>query len=312
MTSRDFVALGTASQVPTRHRNHNGYFLRWDETGFLFDPGEGTQRQMILAGVRASRIHHICITHFHGDHCLGLAGVLQRISLDAVPHEVYVHYPASGEVFFQRLRRASIYQDHAHIVPCPFDADGVLHKGDDWTLSTARLSHTVPSWGFRIQEDDGHQLDPALLAAAGVRGPAVGRLIRDGVVSIDQQTVRLQDVSRVRHGQSMVLLMDTRPCEGASRLAQNADLLVCESTYLETETAEAWERGHMTAAQAATLAHDAQARRLVLTHFSQRHPDVQAFLDEATPIHADVVAVQDGDSVPVPRREPRPHHSPTP
>ncbi|HWM97084.1 MAG TPA: MBL fold metallo-hydrolase, partial [Streptosporangiaceae bacterium] len=79
MSNRELVVLGTASQVPIRRRNHNGYFLRWDAEGLLFDPGEGTQRQMQFAGVAASQISRICITHFHGDHCLGLPGVLQRM-----------------------------------------------------------------------------------------------------------------------------------------------------------------------------------------------------------------------------------------
>ena len=89
-SSRVFIALGTSSQVPTRQRNHNGYFVRWDASGLLFDPGEGTQRQMIFANVSASAITHILITHFHGDHCLGLAGILQRLSLDRVPHTVRI------------------------------------------------------------------------------------------------------------------------------------------------------------------------------------------------------------------------------
>ena len=79
MSQRELVVLGTASQAPTRSRNHNGYFLRWDSDGLLFDPGEGTQRQMLFAGVTASQVTRICITHFHGDHCLGLPGVLQRM-----------------------------------------------------------------------------------------------------------------------------------------------------------------------------------------------------------------------------------------
>ena len=81
---REFVALGTASQVPTRTRNHNGYVLRWDGEGLLFDPGEGTQRQMIHAGVPATQITRICLTHVHGDHCFGLPGVLSRMALDGV------------------------------------------------------------------------------------------------------------------------------------------------------------------------------------------------------------------------------------
>src|SRR5436190_18449957 len=109
MSARELVVLGTASQVPTRYRNHNGYLLRWDEEGLLFDPGEGTQRQMIHAEVAATAVTRVCITHFHGDHCLGLAGVSQRISLDGAPHLVHAYYPSSGQVFYERLRHASIY-----------------------------------------------------------------------------------------------------------------------------------------------------------------------------------------------------------
>ena len=105
MSNRELVVLGTASQAPTRSRNHNGYFLRWDDEGLLFDPGEGTQRQMLFAGVTASQITRICITHFHGDHCLGLPGVLARMSLDRVPHPVEVCYPAgSGGRLLRRGR----------------------------------------------------------------------------------------------------------------------------------------------------------------------------------------------------------------
>ena len=111
VSNRELVVLGTASQAPTRSRNHNGYFLRWDDEGLLFDPGEGTQRQMLFAGVTASQITRICITHLHGDHCLGLPGVLARMSLDRVPHPVEVCYPAGSREVFGRLRHASLFRD---------------------------------------------------------------------------------------------------------------------------------------------------------------------------------------------------------
>ena len=111
MADRELVVLGTASQSPTRSRNHNGYLLLWDEEGLLFDPGEGTQRQMLFAGVTASRITRICITHFHGDHCLGLPGVLARMSLDRVPHPVEACYPAQNQEVFTRLRHAALFRD---------------------------------------------------------------------------------------------------------------------------------------------------------------------------------------------------------
>src|SRR5438046_8562906 len=116
MAAREVILLGTSSQVPTRARNHNALFLRWDEYGILFDPGEGTQRQMIRAGLTATQITHIAITHFHGDHCLGLAGIIQRLSLDRVTHPVEVIYPQSGQVFFERLRHASSFYEVATLI----------------------------------------------------------------------------------------------------------------------------------------------------------------------------------------------------
>src|SRR3954452_7904984 len=104
MSTREFVVLGTASQAPTRSRAHNGYLLRWDGEGILFDPGEGTQRQFTHAGVSATAVTRICITHFHGAHGLGLPGMIMRLALDGGRLPVPVHYPASGEEYFQRLR----------------------------------------------------------------------------------------------------------------------------------------------------------------------------------------------------------------
>jgi len=301
MSTRELVVLGTASQVPTRHRNHNGYLLLWDGVGVLFDPGEGTQRQMVRAGVSASQIHHVCITHFHGDHCLGLAGIIQRISLDGVPHEVSIHYPGSGQAYFDRLRHASIFLDRSHLRPCPIERSGVVFDGA-FRIEARALEHTVPCFGYRVSEPDGITMIPEALAARGIRGRAVRTLIDEGRLRTDDGVVELADVSVRRRGQSFALAMDTRRCDAAVRLARGVDLLVAESTYLRTHQKEATERGHMTATDAALVARDAGVRRLVLTHFSQRHPRVEDFLHEARGIHGDVIAARDGDRVDVPPR----------
>ena len=302
MSSREFIALGTASQVPTRYRNHNAYFLRWDDHGLLFDPGEGTQRQMTFSGLAASQLNRIFITHFHGDHCLGLAGLVQRISLDSVTHPVHIHYPASGQVYFDRLRRASIFHDKSDIRPAPIKAEGVLFEEEKFTVSTRKLKHGVPSWGFRLKEHDGRRMLPKKLAELGLRGPMVGDLLREGTVVHDGRTISVNEVSEARPGQVFAFVMDTRICDNAFALAEGADLLVCESTYLSSEENEAIARGHMTAAQAARIAKESGARKLVLTHFSQRYPDSRAFVDEAREIFDNVVAVSDGDLVKVPKR----------
>jgi ribonuclease Z len=308
MSIREAVFLGTASQVPTRTRNHNAVFLFWDDLGILFDPGEGTQRQMIHAGIAATQITHVAITHFHGDHCLGLAGVVQRLSLDRVAHPVEVVYPRSGQVYFERLRHASIFYDAATIVPRPVEgppgeALEVTRRGAVRLLACP-LEHGVDCYGYRLQEDDGRRMVPELLEQAGVRGAAVGLLQRKGEITVGGKTVRLEEVSVARPGQGFALVMDTRPCAGAARLARGADLLVCESTYLNGEAQEAHDHYHMTAVDAADLAREAGVRRLALTHFSQRYASGAPFAEEAAPIHPDVVAADDLTRVPLPRRAP--------
>ncbi|MEU9383352.1 ribonuclease Z [Streptomyces sp. NPDC048279] len=300
MSVRELVVLGTASQVPTRHRNHNGYLLRWDGEGILFDPGEGTQRQMLRAGAAAHDLNRICVTHFHGDHCLGLAGVIQRINLDKVPHPVTAHYPKSGRRFFDRLRYATAYRETVGITEAPVDADGDLAVTPSYTLQARKLSHPVESYGYRLVEPDGRRMLPDRLAAHGVKGPDVGRLQRDGVLG----DVTLDQVSEVRRGQRFAFVMDTRLCEGVYALAEDCDLLVIESTFLDEDAPLAAEHGHLTAGQAAAVARDAGVRHLVLTHFSQRYPQPEEFERQARAagFEGELTVAYDLLRVPVPKR----------
>ncbi|OKJ10376.1 ribonuclease Z [Kitasatospora sp. CB01950] len=304
MSQRELVVLGTASQVPTRHRNHNGYLLRWDGEGLLFDPGEGTQRQMLQAGVTATGITRIAVSHFHGDHCLGLPGVVQRINLDRVPHPVDAYYPASGQLFFDRLRHASVYHATADLRERPIAGPGPLEApGAPFELSAVRLSHPVESFGYRLTEPDGVRLRPERLRELGLRGPLVGQLQRDGRVEVDGRTVLLAEVAERRPGQRFAFVMDTRLCDGVAELAEGADLLAIEATFLEADAALAEEHGHLTAAQAARVAAEAGVRRLVLTHFSQRYPDLEAHRVEAEKhFDGEVVIAEDLARIPVPTR----------
>jgi len=312
MTGRQFIVLGTASQAPTRHRHHNSYALRWDEHLLLFDPGEGTQRQCIHAGVAIARADAVCVTHFHGDHCLGLPGVIQRRALDnrsaasaesAPLGPLPIVFPAEGLPYFERLRTATIFHDSSEAFPVAVEDDGpVLDLGPTAKLSARRLEHRVPTFGYRIDEPDGVRLNADALAARGITGPDVGRLVERGVIETDRGTVGIDDVTEPKPGQSMAFVMDTGRCRAAEELASGVDLLVCESTFLESEAELAARFGHLTARQAATIARDAGARRLVLTHFSARHADSRVFGDEASGVHDDVVVAADLLAVPVPPR----------
>ncbi|MFD3546390.1 ribonuclease Z [Streptomyces sp. NPDC058655] len=302
MSVREFVVLGTASQVPTRHRNHNGYLLRWDGQGILFDPGEGTQRQMLRAGVAAHDINRICVTHFHGDHSLGLAGVIQRINLDRVPHPVTAHYPASGQQFFDRLRYATAYRETVALREEPVAGGGVLAREDSYTLEARPLSHPVESFGYRLTEPDGRRMVPELLARHGIKGPDVGRLQREGRLG----ETTLDMVSETRTGQRFAFVMDTRLCDGVAELAAGCDMLVIESTFLDEDVRLATDHGHLTAGQAARVAREAGVRHLVLTHFSQRYSDPSEFERQARAagFEGELTVAADLARVPMPRRGP--------
>ncbi|SCL19389.1 RNAse Z [Micromonospora rhizosphaerae] len=300
---RELVVLGTASQAPTRHRNHNGYLLRWDDEVLLFDPGEGSQRQMLHTGISATDLTRICVTHFHGDHCLGLPGVIQRLSLDRVPHPVAAHFPAGGAEYFARLRHASSFYETAELRPEPVDADGQRFATRVGTLEARRLRHPIETYGYRLIEPDGRRMVPEKLSAYGIAGPAVGELLRVGHLDLDGRRVTRDEVSVTRPGQRFAFVMDTGLCDAVYALAELADLLVIESTFLESEAALAADVGHLTAAQAARVAAESGVRRLMLTHFSQRYADAGRFADEARQhFDGNLVIAEDLMTVQVPPR----------
>ncbi|RKS72019.1 RNAse Z [Actinomadura pelletieri DSM 43383] len=308
MSVRELIVLGSASAVPTKARNHNGYLLRWDGHGLLFDPGEGTQRQMSHAGVSANDVTWICVTHFHGDHCLGVPGVVQRIARDGVAHPVDAAFPASGAGYWERLRHAAVFRDTDVIREHPVAGERMpLDTGDaPFGLVARRLSHPVEAYGYRLEEPDGVTMLPAELAARGVRGPLVRRLQEDGrVTAPDGRTVTLEECSVRRPGQKVAFVMDTRLCDGVRELADGVDMLVIESTYLHEDAALAAENGHLTAAQAAKTAAEAGVRHLVLTHFSERYhaADEPRFADEAAAVFGgEITLVHDLDRIAMPSR----------
>lgn len=297
--------MGTASMLPTRHRAHNSYALRWDDQLILFDPGEGTQRGCTLAGISIAKATAVCVTHFHGDHCLGLPGVIQRRSFDngSSPKglgPLPIFYPGDGEDYFDRLHHASIFHDTSNIDKRPIHEAGVQAQLGHLELSVAPLLHRDATYGYRLQEADGTSVDSELLAKAGVYGRDVGALLKQGWFDGPTGRVSAADVTVPKRGQSMAFVMDTLPCESILTLARDVDMLVIESTYVHAELELATKYKHMTARQSAEYATEAGAKRLVLTHFSARYPNNDVFLDEASQYHDDVVVADELSVTPFP------------
>jgi ribonuclease Z len=300
--ARELVVLGTAAQTPTRDRNHNGYVLRWDGQAVLFDPGEGTQRQLLHAGVPPSSIGTICITHFHGDHCLGLPGVLARFALDRREEPVDLFYPAGGAHQLDRLRRVASFEPWPNVrlhplLPCR----SVLPLGEA-QLVAEPLCHTVETLGWRVEQAERRHVLTARTDALGIDRRDLGELVRRGWLERGAARVTLDEVSERRPGHVFAFLMDTAVCDAAVSLAAGADLVVCESTFLQDEFELASANRHLTARQAGWIAAEAGAHTLVLSHFSQRHADETLFADEAAEVFPAVIAARDLTVVGVPDR----------
>ncbi len=300
MSKRDLIVLGTSSQHPTRTRNHGAYLFRWNGEGFLVDPGEGTQRQFIFANVPPTAVTRILVTHFHGDHCLGLGSMLMRLNLDGVK-QVHVYYPASGKKFFDRLRYGTIYHETIEVIEHPIESEGLVDTMEGFSIEAYRLQHGVENFGYRIKENDEIKFYKEKLKEKGIFGPAVKQLQQDGYLIVEGNKVLLDEVSYLRKGDVAAVVLDTRYCEGALKTAQGAKILLAESTYLESEKDLAHSHYHMTAKQAGLLAKEAGAEKVVLTHFSARYVSGSDFENEARTLFPNAFAAEDLSVFPFPK-----------
>ncbi|GAA3593163.1 ribonuclease Z [Kineosporia mesophila] len=300
MSAREIVTLGTSCQIPTRDRNHVATFVRLGDAAVLVDCGEGTQRQMLRAGVRSSQIDAMFLTHEHGDHTFGVPGLLNRRRVDGSTQPLPVAAPAAA---LERLDLLTAFATNGpeplhRWIPAPATPGAELMRLGAWTVRSAPLHHRVPTVGYQFTEDDTRRVIPSRAAEKGLHGTDLGRVQRGETV----RGVTLEEVSVHRPGQRIAVIMDTARCDGALELARGCDVLVSEATYADSEAPLAAENLHLTARQAAQIAMEAGVRRLVLTHFSSRYENLDAHRKEASSVHPDVVVAQDLQVVPVPAR----------
>lgn len=293
MSVRDVTILGCSSQQPTRFRNHGAYLFRWNEEGLLFDPGEGTQRQFIFANIAPTVVTRIFISHFHGDHCLGLGSFLMRLNLDKVNHPIHCYYPASGKKYFDRLHYGTIYHETIQVVEHPVSEAGLVEDDGKFRIEATFLEHGVDNIGWRITEPDMRKYDDQALKARGIFGPLVRELINKGFLDINGRHVSIEDVSWIRKGDSIAIVIDTRTCQNAIDIAKGAKILLCESTYQEEHKELAYKHFHLTAKEAATIAKQADVKKLILTHFSARYQNLKDFETEAKAVFPNVFIAED-------------------
>jgi ribonuclease Z len=277
------VFLGTSAGLPSRTRNVAAVAVVLDGRVLLFDCGEGTQQQLLRSNVRASAIEAIFITHLHGDHCYGLPGLLASSSLNGRETPLTVYGAPGTRAYLDGVIETTKLNLHYPLEVVEV-ANGEVRAGDGYRVDAAELDHSRTCFGFAVVEDD----RPGVFDLARARalylpeGPLFGRLQRGEDVEWQGRVIRSEEVvGTTRRGRRIVYCTDTRPCDASAELARGADLLIHEATYADDLAAEAHERAHATAAEAAGIARRAGVRELVLTHISPRYTDTTEMLGEA-------------------------------
>lgn len=294
--------LGTGAGRPTLQRGASALAVQGDTHWVLFDCGEGTQLQIHRAGLRVTRLAAVCISHLHGDHVNGLPGLLGSMSLDSRTAPLTIIGPPALADYIATLKRLSVCYPGfpLHIISAQQQPQLDLpHAGI--TLTAAPLKHRVPAFGYRWEQPPKlGRFDVEAARALGVpQGPLFGQLQRGQPVTLPSGAVvePAAVLGPPRPGKSLAYCADTAPCEGGLWLARDADLLIHEGTYGPGLEAQAARYGHSTVTQAAEVARDAAAKRLLLTHISPKHAlDAPALLAAARAIFPPTDIARDLDT----------------
>jgi ribonuclease Z len=295
--------LGTSAAQPTVQRNLSGLAVRHGRELFLFDCGEGTQRQMIRYGTGFD-VAAIFFTHFHADHYIGAIGFLRTLSMlgREKPLDLYGPRPARKllEVMLFTGTDPFGFDTRIHEV-----AAGASIRRDGCSVEAFPVDHRIAAVGWAFREDARPgRFHPEKAAALGVpEGPLFGELQRGRAVTVGGREIVPADVLEPRRrGRVVVVTGDTRPCRGTVEAARGADLLVHDSTFGDPEAERAKETMHSTAREAGRMARESEARRLVLTHLSTRYDqDPSPLLAQAAEEYRGELAVaHDGMAVELP------------
>jgi len=284
--------LGSTAALPSP-RHHSSCFAATCGGVYLFDACEGVQRQMMKNGVSYAKVKAVFLSHLHADHFLGLPGLVQTMNLIGRTEPLLVFGPRGTRQFVE-----GIFSLRQLAAAFPVEArdcgKGECLATEFFTVSCFPVEHGCPALGFALEEPEKTRFYEDKARAVGVNGKMFTELLEKKKLKIGKKTVKLDDVSYVQKGKKLVYSGDTTPCKALAEAAKGADLLVHDSCFSQSEKEMAAEKKHSTATQAAELAAKAKAKRLVLTHFSNRYEDRRPLLEEARKTFREAVAAEEG------------------
>ena len=291
------VFLGTAAGVPTPKRSLPAILVQRESEQLMFDCGEGVQRQMLLARRSLNRKMKIFITHMHGDHVLGLPGLLQTMALLNREKKIDVYGPPRINDFLQAIKETVPFGLTFPVEIHEIEKTGVVCDEEEYCVEAIRSKHAIQSFAYAyVEKARPGKFHPKKAEAIGVpEGPLWGKLQCGQSVKLPNGCiVKPEDVmDPSRKGRKIVYTGDTRPFKLLEKFAFGADLLIHDSTLGEELAERAKEYGHSTPNQAARTAKEAKVKKLILTHISQRYEDTSAWLKQARKIFKSTVVAED-------------------
>ncbi|HYK92910.1 MAG TPA: ribonuclease Z [Thermoplasmata archaeon] len=286
--------LGTAGSWPTKERSASAIALDTERELVLFDCGEGTQRQFFQSSASFMRVRRVFLTHFHGDHFLGLPGLIQSMCLNNREDPLDIYGPPDTKEMVDRVLAMGYFTLRFPIAVHPLKA-GESVELPGYTIRTAKAEHPVPTLAYRLDEAPKRgRFDAALARSLGIRGPDFARLEAGETVHVGSRAIHPSDVmGPPRPGRSVVYSGDTSPSDSIQALAKSATVLIHEATTATDLETEANQWGHSSARQAAALAQAAGVGTLFLTHFSSRYKELDPLEGEARALFTEARAARD-------------------
>jgi ribonuclease Z len=301
------IFLGTAGSVPTPKRSLPAILIQRKGEQLMFDCGEGVQRQMMKAKTGFHKKMKIFISHMHGDHVLGLPGVLQTMALLDRERKLEVYGPSGIKRFIEAIKETVQFVLTFPVEIHEIEEAGVVCEEEEYTVKAFWANHVIPSLAYALEEKPRPgRFYPEKAEALGVpEGPLWSKLQHKHKVKMPNGRVIKpeQVVGTPRPGRKIVYTGDTRPFKGFVKFAAGADLLIHDAT-LDDELAEkAEEDGHSTPSQAAESAKKARVKQLVLTHISARYDDTSILLEQAQKFFRNARVAEDFMKIEIPLLE---------
>lgn len=289
----ELTFLGTSDAIPTAERNHTSILLRYKEENILVDCGEGTQRQFRKAQLNIGKITRILITHWHGDHILGLPGILQSLALADYKRVLYIYGPKGTKKFVEEMQNVFKFTKNYKIEIK--EVNGKFFETDDFYLESEAMTHLIPCNAYIFVKKGQIRIDKNLLKKEKIpSGPLLKRLKEGKDITYKGKKYSAKKLTFKEEDKKISFVLDTSFNKKIIPFVKNSDLLVCESTFSSELKDKAPEYGHLTSEEAAEIAKKSGSKKLILTHISQRYEkNKKKILDESKKIFKNSVLAED-------------------